>query len=253
MAMAVKGEATAWCVRFKQQAPSTLRLICFPHAGGGAAAFHPLARLMPPNVETLAIVPPGREARLREAPLKSIAAMAEGAASAIAALPALPFAFFGHSMGAIIAFEVARLLQRQCLTPPRRLFISGRRAPCEAMVEQPLSQLDDATLVAEVSRRYEGIPATVLADTELLRMFLPVLRADMCAVESYVDMPQPALQVPLTLMGGLTDPQCTDAAWAGWHSLVAGPVEKMRFPGGHFYLVQERTATAAAIARQLAL
>jgi surfactin synthase thioesterase subunit len=253
MAIVVKGESAAWCVRFKRQAPGTLRLVCFPHAGGGAAAFHPLARLMPPSVEILAIVPPGREARLREPPLKSIAAMAEGAAAAISAQPALPFAFFGHSMGAIVAFEVARLLQRRCLTPPRRLFISGRRAPCQTMDEQPLSQLDDATLVAEISRRYEGIPAAVVADAELLRMFLPILRADMCAVEGYVDMPQPALQVPLTLMGGLTDPQCTDAAWAGWCPLVTGPVDKMRFPGGHFYLVQERAATAAAIARRLFL
>lgn len=249
--MVAEGGVTAWCVRFRRQVPGTMRLVCFPHAGGGAAAFHPLARLMPPNVEILAIVPPGREARLREPPLNSIAAMAEGAASAIAAQPALPFAFFGHSMGAIIAFEVARLLQRQCLPSPRRLFISGRRAPCGTMSEQPLSRLDDAALVAEISRRYEGIPAAVLADAELLRMFLPILRADMCAVEGYVDMPQPALRVPLTLMGGLTDPQCTDAAWAGWHPLVTGPVEKMRFPGGHFYLVQERTATAAAIARRL--
>jgi surfactin synthase thioesterase subunit len=253
MVLAVDGKDAAWCVRFKNQAPSTVRLICFPHAGGGAAAFHPLARLMPPHVEVLAIVPPGREARLREPPLTSIVAMAEGAASAIAAQPALPCTFFGHSMGAIVAFEVARLLQRRCLTLPRRLLISGRRAPYQTMDEQPLSQLDDVTLVAEISRRYEGIPAIVLADTDLLRMFLPILRADMCAVESYVDIPQPPLQVPLTLMGGMTDPQCTDAAWAGWKSLVTDPVEKMRFPGGHFYLVQERTATAAAIARQLSL
>jgi surfactin synthase thioesterase subunit len=251
MATVAKGDVTSWCVRFKRQAAGTVRLVCFPHAGGGAAMFHPLARLMPPNVEILAIVPPGREARLREPPLTSIAAIAEGAASAIAAQPALPFFFFGHSMGAIVAFEVARLLQSQCLAPPRRVFISGRRAPCQTMDEQPLSQLDDATLVAEISRRYEGIPAAVLSDTELLRMFLPILRADMCAVEGHRDTPQPALHVPLTLMGGLADPQCTDDAWAGWYPLVSGPVEKVRFPGGHFYLMQERTATAAAIARRL--
>jgi surfactin synthase thioesterase subunit len=251
MAIAVGGEAAAWCVRFRRQAPAALRLVCFPHAGGGAAAFHPLARLMPPDIEVLAIVPPGREARLREPPLRSIVAMAEGAVSAISAQPALPSAFFGHSMGATVAFEAARMLQRRCLPLPSRLFLSGRRAPCRTTTEDPLSQLDDATLIAEISRRYEGIPSAVIADADLLRMFLPTLRADMCAVEGYVDVPQPALKVPLTLMGGLTDPQCTDAAWDGWHRLVAGPVDEVRLPGGHFYMVEERAATAAAIASRL--
>ncbi len=196
-------------------------------------------------------MPPGRESRLREPALTSLLAMAEGAAAAIAALPPLPFLFFGHSMGALLAFETARRLRREGLPLPRRLFLSGRQAPDAAAREAPISGLADEAFLAELARRYQGIPAAILADRDLLRLLLPVMRADVAAVEAYRDTPQPPLEVPVTLMGGAADPQCEDAAWAGWQALVAGPVEALRFPGGHFYLAEDRAPVVAAIAARL--
>ncbi|KMO30914.1 thioesterase II family protein [Methylobacterium aquaticum] len=246
------GTASAWCLRFRQQVAGRVRLVCFPHAGGGGAAYHPFSRLLPAGTEVVAIVPPGREARMREAPLTSIVAMAEGAAAAIAALPPLPSFFFGHSMGAMLAFETARVLRRGGHPLPRRLFLSGRRAPgAPPEGETPISGLSADAFVAEMVRRYQGIPAAVLADRELLALLLPIMQADIRAVESYRDTPQAPLPVPVTLMGGRDDPQCTDAAWAGWLPLIAGPVEALRFPGGHFYLAEDRAPVMAALAARL--
>jgi medium-chain acyl-[acyl-carrier-protein] hydrolase len=246
--------AAAWLVRFPRRSRGRLTLVCFPHAGGGAAVFHGLSRLLPESIETVAVVPPGREARLREPPIESLAAMAEDAAAAIAARITGPTAFFGHSMGAILAFEVARRFQREGRRAalPLRLFLSGRRAvnqPAPAE-EAPLSVLDDEAFVLEMALRYGGIPDAVRADAELLRLFVPTLRADIRAIEGYRFNPEaaPPLPVPFTLMGGEADPQCSDTAWTDWEALTAHPVEMVRFPGGHFYLMEDRAAVAHAIA-----
>ncbi|MGE0718086.1 MAG: thioesterase II family protein [Alphaproteobacteria bacterium] len=228
-----------------------MTLVCFPHAGAGAAVFHPLSRLMPSDVAVAAVVPPGREARLREPPLTSIRAMAEAAAAAIARDVATPFAFFGHSMGTMIAYEAARACRRAGLPMPCRLFLSGRRAADRPSDEKPLSALDDASFVAEMSARYEGIPRAILNDRELLQLFLPIMRADIRAIETYRHLPETPLPLPVTLMGGLTDPQCSDLAWDGWQSGFVPAVERLRFPGGHFYLLEDRAAVADAIARRL--
>ena len=248
--------ASPWLVRFRRPVaglpPARLTLVCFPHAGAGAAVFHPFSRLLPADIEVAAVVPPGREARLREPPLASIPAMAEGAVAAIAAGIAGPVAFFGHSMGAMIAFEAARSCMAGAGPAPRHLFLSGRRAADRASGELPLSGLDDERFVAEMVRRYEGIPAAILQDRELLALFLPIMRADIRAIESYRCADGPSLDMPVTLMGGETDPQCTDEAWRGWQGRIASPVEKLRFPGGHFYLMDDRAAVVAALAKRLA-
>jgi medium-chain acyl-[acyl-carrier-protein] hydrolase len=247
---------SAWLTRFPR--PSSrcrLTLVCFPHAGAGAAASHGLARLLPEAaVETVAVVLPGREARLREPPLVSMAAIVDGAAAAIAAhCDGQPLAFFGHSMGAIVAFEVAKRFHREGRPLPARLFLSGRRALNQPSGESPLSMLDDAGFVAEMARRYGGLPAAVLEDAELLRLFLPAMRADIRAIEGYRLAPDHArLPVPFTLMGGTDDPQCSEAAWAGWRELSSVPIEMLRFPGGHFYFLDDRASMAQAIGARLA-
>jgi surfactin synthase thioesterase subunit len=104
-----------------------------------------------------------------------------------------------------------------------------------------------------MARRYGGIPAAVLEDAELLRLFLPAMRADIRAIESYRLAPDHTrLPVPFTLMGGTADPQCSEAAWAGWRELSSVPVEMLRFPGGHFYFLDDRASIAQAIVARLA-
>jgi surfactin synthase thioesterase subunit len=240
-----------WCARIGPAHDAMVRLVCFPHAGAGAAAYVPLARLMPPSIEVVAIVPPGREGRLRETPLPSIEDMAEGALSGLRSLPPRPFAFFGHSMGALLAWEAARRLDACGLRLPTRLFLSGRRAPGRTAEEPPLSGLDDQAFLAEISRRFDGIPDAILSEPELVQLFLPTLRSDLRSVEMFRPLAGARVAVPTTLIGGTEDPQCTEVAWGGWPDAIAGDVERLHFPGHHFYLRQQWAALAGAITRRL--
>ena len=193
------------------------------------------------------MVPPGREARIREPFAEDIVDMASGAVTALADLPARPQAFFGHSMGAIIAYESAQLLREQGSRKPRHLFLSGRRANGPVHGEMPLSNLPAGEFVNAISARYGGIPQQILNDQELLGLFLPVIRADIRAIERYSSAQREPLDISMTLIGGSSDPQCTDQAWEGWGQCTSGEVEYLRFPGDHFFLHSQSAALAQAL------
>jgi len=236
-----------WLTRFSRAPDAQFRLVLFPHAGGGAAAYFKLAKLMPDWVEVVAVVPPGREARIREPFAEDIVDMAAGAVTALAEIPARPQAFFGHSMGAIIAYESAQLLREQDIRKPRHLFLSGRRANGPVYGELPLSNLPPGEFVHAISTRYGGIPRQILDDQELLGLFLPVIRADIRAIERYSSTQREPLDISMTLIGGSSDPQCTDQAWEGWGHCTTGEVEYLRFPGDHFFLHNQVAALAQAL------
>lgn len=216
-----------WLTRFSKNPGSEIRLVCFPHAGGGAAAYYKLAKQMPDWLEVVAIVPPGREARIREPFAEGILEMAQGAAAALVELPPLPQVFFGHSMGVLVAFEAAHILSSDRVRIPRHLFLSGRRAHGAVPGESLLSGLPADEFIRELSARYGGISRQILDDKELLGLFLPVIRADIAAIERYAHPPRPALSVSVTLIGGHDDPQSTDEAWEGWKNLISGGVESI--------------------------
>lgn len=236
-----------WLTRFSKAPDARFRLVLFPHAGGGAAAYYKLAKLMPSWIEVAAVVPPGREARIREPFAEDISEMASGAVSALAELPVRPQAFFGHSMGAIIAFEAAHLLADSDDRMPRHLFLSGRRAHGPVFGETPLSGLPNADFVNAISTRYGGIPEQIMNDRELLDLFLPVIRADIRAIERYSSPQREPLDVSMTLIGGTNDSQCTDQAWEGWSHCTSSEVEYLRFPGDHFFLHNQSAALAQAL------
>jgi pyochelin biosynthetic protein PchC len=219
-----------WIRRFHPSPQAAVRLVCFPHAGGSASFFHTLSKLLHPQVEVLAIQYPGRQDRRSEPLVPDIGELAERIAEALRPWDDRPSALFGHSMGAVVAFETARLLPKE----PTALFASGRRAPTSVR-EDSLHLADDRTLVAELLR-LDATAATLLEDEEMLAMILPALRNDYRAVERYRYRPGPPADFPITALIGDSDPRVTREEAHAWSGLTTAPFTLRAVPGGHFYL-----------------
>lgn len=235
-----------WLLKFTPRPQARVRLFCFSSAGSGGAMYRPWLDALPPQVELCAVQLPGRENRLREKPFTALSSLVEALVPAL--LPRLdrPFALFGHSMGAMVAFELARRLQDAGAPQPAHLLVSGRRAPHLPETEAPMHRLGDEALVAEIERRYGGIPAEVRQHRDLMELLLPGLRADMTAVETHTFVPGETLRCPITAFGGASDPRATPEQLSAW-STHTSRVHRMRlFPGGHFYL-HDATVRAALV------
>jgi medium-chain acyl-[acyl-carrier-protein] hydrolase len=226
-----------------------MRLICLPHAGGGAVAFHAFAALLPDSIEMMAVQLPGRETRIAEPPLRRMGPLVEALADGIEHALTKPYAFFGHSMGALVAFELARTLRRRGQRMPATIIVSGRRAPNLPQADPPLHHLPDDAFVEALVRRSDAIPKVVLDEPALMAMFVPVLKADFAVFETHVHRDEPRLHCGLALYGGRADPQT--AQMAGWADLFSGPCRTRLFDGGHFYLADQRRAVAAALAEDV--
>lgn len=197
-----ENSAAKWLFVPYSARPVRFRLICFPPAGLGAAVFRSWANELPAGVGLCAVQLPGRTSRFREPAMTSIAELVDAITDAIARLPELPFAFFGHSMGAVLANEVARRLMLLSLPVPRHLIVSGRRPPQLADRNPPIGDLPDTAFVAEIDRRYGGIPREIMANPDVLALLLPGLRADMIALETFRPGPRHPLPVPISAFGG---------------------------------------------------
>ncbi|WP_234025150.1 alpha/beta fold hydrolase [Streptomyces sp. MspMP-M5] len=227
------------------------RLICFPHAGGAASAYVPLSRALPPAVRVLAVQYPGRQNRLREQPVADIGRLADLLADEVHEAHEGPFAFFGHSMGAVLAYEVARRLEARGAPVPVRLFLSGRNAPTR--VPGTHDQLHGDADVLKMVRVLGGTTASVLEDPELLAMVLPALRADYRAIGSYRWSPCPKLSVPFTVLVGDRDPVASRSGASAWCELTSAPTDVRVFPGGHFYLDHHIAGVAETVGRALSV
>lgn len=237
---------SSWTRRFVAARDSEVRLVCFPHAGGSAAYFRPLATSLAPRVETLCVQYPGRQDRRHEPLLHSVPALADAAFAALRHELTGPFAFFGHSLGAVVAFEVARRFERLTPQGPVRLFASARRAPSVARDER-VHLLDDAGLVAELTT-LGGTAAAVLADPEMRALVLPIVRADYQAVETYAPVPAGArLTCPVTVFAGQDDPVAPLPEVRAWAAHTTRGADVRLFEGGHFYLDGHTDAVAAAV------
>ncbi len=228
-----------------------LRLFCFPYAGSGTSVFHPWARLLRPEIELCPIRLPGREGRLKEAPYEQIQLLVETLAGAV--LPSLekPFAFFGHSMGAIIAFELTRQLRRQQVPMPVYLFASGHDAPHLVSHPSPLYNLPDDEFANRVRDRYKGIPTAIWANSDLMALFLPTLRADFTLIETYVYSDEPKLDIPMMVLGGCQDGETSQAGLDGWRKQTQSVFKLKMFAGDHFFLQSERHALLETINQEL--
>jgi surfactin synthase thioesterase subunit len=234
-----------WLRRFVPRPDCTARLFCFSYAGGGAAVFRPWADALPAEVEVCAVQLPGRESRFRDAPITSMQGLVDALLPAL--LPDLdrPFALFGHSMGSLVAFEVARALQRRGAPRAAHLLVSGRRAPHLPEAETAIHALDDDDFVAEIDRRYGGIPAEVLRHRDVLALLLPGLRADMTAIETHRHESGDALACPISAFGGDADHRAPLAQLQAWQQHSQAPLALRLFAGGHFYF--NETAQRAAL------
>jgi surfactin synthase thioesterase subunit len=228
--------------------------VCFPHAGGAASWYAPLARLLAPAVDVVAVQYPGRQDRLSEPCLDSITALRDAVVAQLLAAPGWldrPVALFGHSMGAVVAYEVARTLEHDHGRPPRALFVSGRRAPSTHRVEQ-VHLGGDAALLREVAR-LGGTPPELLDDPDVHDLVLPALRGDYRAIETYAWRPGPEPGGPLWALVGDDDPVTTPAEAAAWRPHTSGLFERRVFPGRHFYLADPGPAAEVAALVRTAL
>lgn len=213
-----------------------VRLVCLPHAGGGVAIFHPWRKQMPPDVELCAVQLPGRDARYQEPLNTDLLDVAGQLADALAtAPPARALAIYGHSMGALMAFELARALGRRGLRPDL-VAVSGRAAPHRmASPADQLHGLPDAVFIEKLGQRYGGIPQALLDAPDLLAFFLPILRADLRAVETYRHVPQAPHDWPLMVYGGMDDRSVAPADLDEWARHTSGPFRVQTLPGDHFF------------------
>ncbi len=241
--------ADPWILRPHPRRRARLRLFCFPYAGGSASLFAPWADDLPDEIEVFPVQLPGRERRLREPLLTRMDALLAALLPAIHPYLDLPYALFGHSMGAVIAFELAR---QRALPGPVHLFASARRAPQVPARKSAIHALPDAGFVAEL-RRFNSIPEAVLQNADLRQIFLPILRADFALYETYAYLAGPPLDCSISAFGGCEDVNVTRADLEGWREQTrAGFVLRM-FAGDHFFLRDARPLLLRAIAHDLLL
>ncbi len=243
---------SVWLARAQWRPEASLRLFCLPFAGSGAAVFSSWSDALPDTIELCPIQLPGRESRLRESAHDRLKPLVEDLGQALRPYLDKPYALFGHSLGALIAFELARHLRRCGLALPEHLFVSARRAPQLPDPDSPLHVLADRVFVERLQQRYNAIPDVILQDPDYLQLFIPTLRADFAVVETYAYDDAPALDCPITGFGGRDDPRATPEAMAGWRMHTTKAFDMVTFPGGHFFLQPARIELLRALIGALA-
>jgi medium-chain acyl-[acyl-carrier-protein] hydrolase len=226
-------------------------MFCFSYAGGSAHAFSPWARALPPQLEVLAVQLPGRGARIFEPPYTSLPALIHDVATALRPFLNKPFVLFGHSMGAIISFELARYFRARGMQKPRHLFLSGSYSPRHRVRDIMRSTLTDDDLIKEL-RSFNGASSQALDNIQLMRMMLPTIRADFAVCETYVYEAGSPLEVPISAFGGLEDPDVPQEGLQLWEEETKEQFVLRMFPGGHFYLHTAQSATLQAVLKDLA-
>jgi medium-chain acyl-[acyl-carrier-protein] hydrolase len=211
------------------------RLFCLPFAGGGAAAYHRWIGRILAGIDVARVNLPGRETRLEEPLFTHLPSLVDTLVEELVLLIDRPFAIYGHSMGALLAFELARELRRRHRMLPVHLFVSGCQAPQLFPSEPPFSHLPGPDFIDRV-RQYGGVPDLVAQNEELMDIFLPILKADFKMMETYVFREEPPLECPLTAFGGLSDPKFDHDKIIAWDIHTSIRFSAQFFPGGHFFL-----------------
>ncbi|MET7638044.1 alpha/beta fold hydrolase [Streptomyces sp. NPDC005438] len=227
-----------------------VRLVCLPHAGGTAGSYQGWSRHLPDSVEQLSVQYPGRQDRLADDPVESMDAMADLLTDVLLELEPLPLALFGHSMGGLVAYEVARRLEQRHGIVARHLFVSACPVPGHDRTYLPDPE-DDGALLAFVDQQ-GGSAAGLYAHPKLGELLLPSLRADFRLLTTYRP-PRSAgpLSAPVTALGGDRDTDCGPAELDAWSRLTRGAWNRHVLPGGHFYLEDAEAALLDVIVAEL--
>ena len=226
---------TPWLINSKPNRRASVRLFCFPYAGGGDSIFRSWQQSLSDTIEVCAVQLPGRGSRISEPSCTQINELVWATGRAIAPYLDKPFALFGHSMGALIAFELARHLRGEYSAQPVHLFVSGRPSPQTMSESFDLDQVDTESL----------------EDPELMELMLPILRADLALCESYSFTPQPPFRFPITAFGGLADYGVPRHCLEEWREHTTGSFVLRLFPGDHFFLDTCRLPLLEAISKEL--
>lgn len=239
-----------WVTVTRPRPSARLRLICLPCAGGGASMYRDWAAHVPEDVELVATALPGREGRICEPALDSVDALATGLVEGLSGHLDRPFALFGHSMGSLVAFELARRLGSMGVEP-MHFFASGHKAPHLRTNRSPdRHALPDHEFIASVGR-LNGIPTEILDDAEFMEMILPALRSDFRAAETYRFQAGAPLRCPVTAFGGLLDDEVIHQEIEAWSCHTSGPFRVQMFPGDHFFVESSRSRLLGAIRAEI--
>ncbi|GGV19738.1 thioesterase [Streptomyces filipinensis] len=240
-----------WFAQAEPQDEAGVRLFCLPYAGGSASAYRAWRDLAPEHVRVYPLELPGRGARWGETPVARMEPITEMLADALAGYLDRPYALFGHSMGALIAFELARTLRGRGVAQPVHLFVSGSAAPDLPRTRQPIHAAPDADVLEEL-RFLGGTPAELLDDPGLMELVLPALRADFSLLETYRYQAQPPLGMPLTVFGGDADPLVAHGRLHRWLRQSGAAARLVVLPGEHFFVHSAVADVMATIAGALA-
>jgi medium-chain acyl-[acyl-carrier-protein] hydrolase len=238
-------------VTVQPKGEASVRLFCFPHAGGGPVSFYPWNGLLGPEIECVGVQYPGRGQRWHESSFLSLAELVDEIVSGWGELPEKTFAFYGHSFGGLVAFEVARRLRTAGMRGPEWLFIGSSRAPQLDLLHPPLHELPDEAFVDAVQTRYGGIPAAIRAEREVMDLFLVPMRADLTAYERYRMEEDAPLAVPITAFSGAEDFSVPSACMEGWAQQTEAAFELKILPGGHFFAQDSQAVITDGIRKRL--
>jgi surfactin synthase thioesterase subunit len=221
---------------------AAVRLVCLPYAGGGTASYHRWRPMMPPEVDLLPLALPGHDGRLNQALYTDLKALASVLGEELSrhALDR-PFVLLGHSMGALLAFEITRSLRKRGHAMPQLLVLSGCPASHSIVIAEPLHKLPDDALMTVLEQRYGGIPTVVGANPELWRLLAPVIRADFEMIETYAFVEEPPLDVPMLVLGGTEDTAVSAGRLMEWRRHTTQACNVRLLPGGHFFLFDGET------------
>lgn len=249
---------TRWIARPLPQPQARLRLFCFPYAGGGASIFRSWPDKLPASVEVCAVQLPGRGPRMMETPFSRMPPLVATLTDELLPLFDKPFALFGHSLGALISFELARRLHNAHGLAPLHLFVSGSYAPQMPSREPPVHDLPEAEFINAL-HVLNGTPKEVLENEELMQLVIPILRADFAVCETYVYQQGSILSCPITAFGGLQDRRIFRSDLDAWRSETLASFSLQMLPGDHFFLhtaesllLQLLSAELARLARNMA-
>lgn len=236
-----------WLTCPRPDPDAALRLWCLPFAGGGAAVWHPWAAPLAGLAEIVAVRPPGRENRFTEPAFARMREIIPPLLDQIAPFAHEDYALCGHSLGGLVAYELACALRQHGLRAPRALIVCGVRAP-HYVPDQPwLHPMPRDEFITHVERRYGAIPPEIRDSPEILDLLLPVLRSDLELYETYQATPTTRLSVPILALGGASDANVTTAQLLDWKHYTTAAFDAVTLPGGHFFPQENLAATIACV------
>jgi medium-chain acyl-[acyl-carrier-protein] hydrolase len=239
-----------WFISFKPNKQARLRLFCFPYAGGSPLIYRKWHEALPANVELYAAQLPGRGNRMSESPFTRVTALVDAMAEDITLFLDKPFAIFGHSMGALLSFELACRLRKDAGIEPAHLFISGHQSPQSVRKDGRTYNLPEPEFIDEL-RRLNGTPKEVLENPELMKLMIPLLRADFEVCQTYEYSSKNPLRCSITAFGGLQDEEVTPQLLDGWRNHTNSSFLLRMLPGDHFFLHSSESILLQIISQEL--